>query len=238
MRGEIVRAAFTVEDVKRLEQPELTKSFLQRIGFESEEELRKTVRRMLERQIEYQQRQSVRAQVLSKITQSADWDLPEKVVLKQVENALRREILEMQQAGFTTQEIQARENELRQRAVSTTRQALKEHFVLDKIASTEEIEVTPRDIDLELQSMAVQRGESPRRVRARLTKSGMLENLEAQIRERKAVDVIVGKAVFEDVQAAPLMETRVEALAQSVCEPAGAAPEAGKPEADTVEEEA
>ena len=40
-------------------------------------------------------------------------------------------------------QIQARENEMRQQAVSTTRQALKEHFVLDKIADKEEIEVLP-----------------------------------------------------------------------------------------------
>ena len=63
------------------------------------------------------------------------------------------------------QDIRARENRLRQHAISTTRQALKEHFVLDKIATLEAIEVTPSDIDFEIRLMALQRGESPRRVR-------------------------------------------------------------------------
>jgi trigger factor len=130
-------------------------------------------------------------QVLEQITASADWELPEKLVLNQTENALRREMLEMQQAGYTTQQVRSRENEMRQKAVSETRQALKEHFVLDKIADAEEIEVSPSDVESEIFMMAMQSGENPRRVRARLQKSGMIDNLEAQIRERKAVDVVL-----------------------------------------------
>ena len=151
---------------------------------------------------------------------SATWELPESLVNKQTENALRREMLEMQQAGFTTQQIMARENELRQQSVTSTRQALKEHFVLDRIATQEKVEVTPIDIDSEINMMAVQRGESPRRVRARLQKSGVIENLEAQIRERKAVDFILRSAQFEDVPAPPKSTTAaddVQALPLSVC---------------------
>ena len=217
MRNEKVAATFTLNDVKRLELPELDADFLDRIGVDSEEGLRTEVKNILERQNTYEQRQSARKQVLEKITEAADWDLPEDMVLKQVENALRREVLEMQQAGFTQQDIQARENEIRQRAVSTTEQALKEHFVLDKVASEENIEVTPHDIEGEIQMMAMQRGENPRRVRARMQKSGMIENLEAQIRERKAIDFILEKAVYEEVAAKPAEESNVEAIAESVC---------------------
>ena len=217
MRGELVRAVFSVNDVKRLKKQEITKEFLQGIGAETEEELRVEISEILERQATYQQRQSTRQQVLEKITESATWDLPEELVAKQVENALYRETLEMQQAGFTDQEIQARENELRQQSVSTTRQAMKEHFVLDKIATQEGIEVTPQDIEYEIQLMAVQKGENPRRLRARLAKSGVIENLEAQIRERKAVDAILEQAEFEDVEADKPTEIRIEAVDCAVC---------------------
>ena len=217
MRGEKVDVTFKIRGVKRLKMPELTADFWERIGFESEEELRDEIQSTLVRQNEYQQRQACRRQVLAKITESADWELPEELVLKQVENALRREVLEMQQAGYTSEEIRARENEIRQRAVSTTDQALKEHFVLDKIATNEKIEVTPEEIDYEIQMMAMQRGESARRVRARLEKSGMDENLSAQIRERKAVDVILKHATFTDVPIDKHAENRISAVSHSVC---------------------
>lgn len=233
MRGEKVKAKFTVKSVKFIQVPEINEELLERIGAESEEELREEVKNILERQVTYEQRQTTRSQVLDKITESADWDLPESLVTKQVENALRREVLEMQQAGFSRQDIQARENELRQQAISSTRKALKEHFVLDKIATTENLEVQPSEIDMEIYYMAMQQGESPRRVRARMVKSGMIENLEAQLRERKAVDVILEKAEYTETEMKPAQENQVSAIARSVCSSfASAAAEEEEAEAD------
>lgn len=216
MRGESVTATITVKEVKTLRLPELNREFLDRIGFDAEEDLETEILSMLNRQTQYEQRQSTRQQVLAKITESATWELPEDLVRKQVDNALYREVLEMQQAGFTTAEIRRRENEIRQRSISTTRQALKEHFVLDKIATKENIEVTPVDIEAEIQMMAIQRGENPRRVRARLQKSGVIENLEAQIRERKAVDFILKNAEFQDVPMTAGGADDIESVAQAI----------------------
>ena len=215
-RGETVQVRVTVNAVNSVKLPELNKEFLARLDMETEEDLRGQIKNMLSRQLQFDQRQSTRKQVLEKITESATWDLPEELVRKQVENALRREILEMQQAGFTTQDIRSREASLRQRSISTTRQALKEHFVLDKIATKESIESTAPDIDAEIYMMALQRGESPRRVRARLQKSGMMDNLEAQIRERKAVDFILKSAVYEDVPM-PADNDDVESVSMAIC---------------------
>ena len=151
------------------------------------------------------------------VAASATWELPEDLVLKQVENAMYREVLEMQQAGYTEQQIRVRENELRQHQVSMTRQAMKEHFILDKIATQEGIEVSEYDVEAEMYHMAMSRGENIRRMRARMEKSGVIENLEAQIRERKAVDVILSKAVFEDIPMETPDTLNVEAVELEVC---------------------
>ncbi len=231
LRGERIEVRFRVLDVKRWRKPEITKELLTRIGVESEEELRHEIHESLGRRVTFEQRQAVREQVSEKITESATWDLPEQLVRRQVENALRRTILEMQQAGFTTREIQARENALRQNAVTSTRQALKEHFILDKIAEQEKVEVTPQDIQAEIRLMAQQRGETPRRVRAKMEKSGMIENLEAQIRERKAVDVILERAKYKDVPMELSLDERVEPVPYSVCR-THVATETAEPEAE------
>jgi trigger factor len=217
MRGETVSAVIAVMDVSTRSLPKLDGDFLERIGVESAEELNNQIRGVLERQLEFEQRQSARKQVLEKITDSANWELPERLVMQQTENALRREILEMQQAGYTTQQIRARENRIRQQAVTETEQALKEHFVLDRVATTEEIQTEPEDVDREIVMMAMQRGESPRRVRARLVKSGMIENLDAQIRERKAVDFILSKVTYKDIETPAAVDEEVSSLPQSIC---------------------
>lgn len=217
MRGEKVTIRFAVTEVQQLRMPTVDKEFCERLGAESEEELDGMLRSSVARQVEYEQRQEVRRQVLDKITESATWDLPETLVRQQTENALRREILEMAQAGFTREQVMARENRIRQEALETTRQALKEHFVLDKIATKENIECEQSDVDRELMMMSFQSGEPLRRVRARMVKSGMIENLEAQLRERKAVDFILSQATFEDVPRKPPEKNNQASARFAIC---------------------
>jgi trigger factor len=219
MRGETVTATFTLEDVQKFVPAVIDKDLLNRIGVETESALKEEVENILNRQVTYRQRQSAREQLLEVITSSTEWDLPEELVMKQVDNAMHREILEMQQAGYTPKEIRARENDLRQRSVSVTRQAMKEHFVLDKIATEHEIEVSNEDLDMEIMMMAFQSGETPRRLRARLEKTGVIENLEAQIRERKAIDIALDAAKYDDVDSteALVSDLGVEAIEEGIC---------------------
>ena len=217
MRGETVAVDFTIKEVRQNVLPEMDREFLDQVNCDSEDELNEQIRSALERQIEFQQRQSTREQVMEKITDSADWDLPESLVTQQTENALRREVLEMSQAGFTREHIAARENEIRQNAIENTRKALKEHFVLDRIATEENIECEPADIDQELLMMSFQSGEPLRRVRARMVKSGMIDNMEAQLRERKAVDFILEHASFNDTERKPSAENTVTAASFAIC---------------------
>ncbi|MBM82120.1 MAG: trigger factor [Planctomycetaceae bacterium] len=220
MRGEEVSLTFKVNGIQAVDVPDSnSKTFLSRMGVESVEEMRSIIDGSLRRQLEFDQRQSAREQFLTLIGESADWELPDELVSKQVENALYREMLEMQQAGFTTDEIRAREAEIRQNALTETRQAMKEHFILDKIATEECIVVTHAELEEEIHHMAQQRGESPRRVRARLVKSGVIENLEAQIRERKAVDLALERASFKDVPIERDEPSDVFALNLAICVP-------------------
>jgi len=199
MRGETVAATFEVTEVQQSRCPVVDREFCERVNAQDEVDFESQLRSSMTRQLEYRQRQETRSQVLEKILASADWDLPESLVRQQTDNALRREMLEMAQAGFTREQIMARENKIRQDALATTTQALKEHFVLDKIATVENIECDENDIEREMLTMSFQSGEPVRRIRARLAKSGMIENLQAQLRERKAVDFILEHAAIVDV---------------------------------------
>ena len=49
--------------------------------------------------------------------------------------------MELQRSGFGEEEIRAHANELRQNSMESTARALKEHFILERIAEDEEIEV-------------------------------------------------------------------------------------------------
>ena len=92
---------------------------------------------------------------------------------------------------------------LTQDTLQSTAQALKEHFVLQKIAETEKIDVNDDDLDVEIDRIADQTNQSPRRVRAQMEKEDLLETLAAQIIERKTLDLILEAAEYQDVPLEP-----------------------------------
>jgi trigger factor len=127
---------------------------------------------------------------------------------------MQHRVLEMRRAGMSDTEIRAREAQLWQNILASTRQALIEHFLLDKIATQEKIEVDPMDIESEIRTLAIQSGQTPRRVRARLEKEGALDDLHTQVLERKALERILEYAEYEDVETGAEEVAAEEAVAE------------------------
>ncbi len=200
LRGKKATLEFEILEVKQLELPELTEEFLKEIGnFEDEPALRSAVKQNLERQLEYQQQQQSREQISSLLTDSADWELPPALLKRQAVRELERAVMELRRSGFSETEIRARENELRQNSSETTAKALKEHFVLERIAEEQEIDVTEGDYEKEIFLISTQSGESPRRIRAQLEKRGMMDVLRNQIIERKVIELVQSEAKFNNI---------------------------------------
>ena len=232
LRGQKVTAVFEVLEVKQLELPKLTPEFLREMGnFESEDDLHKAVEADLKRQLEYQQQQHARKQITAALTESANWDLPPTMLRRQSGRELERAVLELQRNGFSDAEIRAHENELRQNSAASTARALKEHFILERIAEDEEFEADADDYQKEIVLIAAQSGESPRRVRARLEKGGLMDALRNQIIERKVIELVLEHAQFKDVPFKP-EGTDTEAIDQA----AGGEDEPAIPEAKHAEE--
>jgi trigger factor len=200
LRGQTVQAVLHIKEIKRLRLPELTPEFLHAFGVRSPEQLRERIRVLLERRLEYHQRQSAREQVLQQLAAAIDWQLPQDLLQRQARKALHRRILEMQNAGMSDDEIRGRLRLLQQDVLRSTSQTLREHFVLQKIAEIEKIDIEEEDLDEEIERLAAQNNESPRRVRARLEKDDLLDVLATELIERAALDLVLDNAEYEDVQ--------------------------------------
>lgn len=200
LRSQTITAEFRILEVKKLELPELDAELLEELGgFELEADLRDAVQDQLQRQLGYEQHRRARDQITAALTVAADWELPPELLERQSHRELQRAVLELRRSGFNDDEIRAHENELRQNSRSATARALKEHFILERIAEEEEIEGNEEDYDREIALIAAQRRESPRRVRARMEKGGTMDVLRNQIVERKVIDLILEHAQFKEV---------------------------------------
>jgi trigger factor len=243
LQGRILRTTFTIKDVKSMRLPELTHEFLHQFGVHTPDQLRERIRVLLQRRLEYTQRQSAREQVLGEIAAAAAWELPQDLLARQARRALNRRIMEMRASGMSDDEIRGRQRLLQQDILKSTELALKEHFVFQKIAEVEKIDVAEDEINNEIDRIAEQNDESPRRLRARLEKEDLLEALAIEIIERKVLDLILDSAEYEDVvvgkkdEEGPVATVEEQAVPGEMKDPAAEAEKAAKEkEADAAKE--
>jgi trigger factor len=199
LRGKKVQATVTVKDVKKVRPPDLSHEFLHNFGVHTPEQFDELVRVILQRRLEYQQRRSARQQVLEQIGGAANVELPRDLLVRQARRSLNRQVMEMRANGIPEEEIRGRVRLLEQDVLQSTAQGLREHFVLQKIAEVEKIDITDDDLEDEIERIAEQNNESGRRVRARLEREDLMDALAAELIERKSLDLILESAEYEDV---------------------------------------
>jgi trigger factor len=206
-RGKELDLSMEIVTVEHRKLPEMTREFLDRIGgFKDEAEVHQEVRKEMERQLKFFQQRRTRQQITAQLTVTATWDLPQDLLRRQARRELERAYMELQSSGFSNDQIQAHMNELHQNAMASTARALKEHFILERIAEEEKIESESEDFDKEIELIADQTDETPRRVRARLEKKNLMDTLRNQIIERKVIELIEKHAEFRDVAYKPPKE--------------------------------
>jgi trigger factor len=188
-----------INEVRRVLIEDMDAKTLAGLGFDSVEELREFVRSELLRQFDYHQQQALRKQAVAALLKDANWEMPESLVRRQTSRELQRMRLELERSGLPPESIKRILNNARLDAQQTTIQALREHFVLEKIAEDLEIEPTPQDYDNEVAAIAEQTDSSPRSVRARLEKTGQMDAVRNQIIEREVVLRITQAAQLKDV---------------------------------------
>ena len=199
LQGKEVDLTIRLLDVKRVAAADIAE-VTEKLGFDSLDALRDVMKDNLGSRLQYAQRQEIREQISALLTESATWELPQDLLKRQSRREMDRAIIELRSSGFAEPDIQAQENQLRQNVMKRTETTLKEHFILERIAEAEQIEETDQDFDLEIMKIAAQRNDSPRRVRARLERTGQMDALRNMIIEQKVLALIEEHAEFEAIK--------------------------------------
>ena len=210
LAGKELEIEFEILDVKR-KGGDGVEGLAEKTGMDMEE-LRKRIKEGLESRLEYRQREVVREQISKTLTESASWELPQDLLRRQSHRELERASIEMRRSGFSDQEIRERENRIRSNILERTETMLREHFILERIAEEENVEETEADYTMEIARIAAQQNDSPRRVRARLERSGQMDSLRNMIIEGKVIDMITEAATFKASEYDQEKQSTVEAI--------------------------
>jgi len=198
LRGKTLQASFKIKDIKTIKPPEIDEALLSKFGLKAEEQLDEFVRVRLDRQLVNTQREVARSGVIGHLSQGTKVTLPSDMLKRQARKSMNQKVIEMRANGVTEDQIKGRLRVLEMDSLNSTAALLQERFILQKIADIEKIEIEDVDIENEIVEIAEREGESFRKVRARMEKDDLIESLATELLERKALDLVMASAEFEE----------------------------------------
>lgn len=198
IRGAEITIEIKINKVQRQVPAELA-TVLETTGFEDEKALRDQISFSLEQRLSQQQATIMQRQVVDALLDAVDFELPEQVSSQQSYQIFQRRAVELLQQGVQQQQIEEHLAELRDASAVQAQRELKTLFIMDKVAEALDVEVTGEEVNGQVAMMAMQSGRRPERVREQMQRSGQLDQLFVQIRERKAVEKLLEEAKVVEV---------------------------------------
>ena len=187
--------------VKKL--PELNDDFAKDVSdATSLDELKRKIREGLEHERDHRQKDLRREKIIAELIKVHDFPVPESLVEHQMDARLERVVRSLAQQGVDPRAVNVDWVTLRNRQAERAKDDVKAELIVDRIASTENIDATAEDVNRELEHLAGHSNESLDAIRARLTKQGALDRMKAKLRSDKTLDWLAQNAKIRTAAAA------------------------------------
>ena len=149
----------TVNEIKEKELPDINDEFAQDVSeFDTLEEYKADIRKKLEENAKNAADKKYEDEVIKKVVDNAEVDVPEVMVERQIDEMMRRLDLTLRYQGMDINsymevmktDVQSLRNEHREMALKQ----VKTQLVLEKISQVEQVDASEEEIDAEIAKMA------------------------------------------------------------------------------------
>lgn len=184
-----------VKEIKNKEIPAIDDELAKDVSeFDTLEEYKASVRTRLTESKQRQADSKYRQDVLAKVVENAEMDIPDAMIESQCEQMVQNFAQSLSQQGMNMDQYMKMTGGNMQNLYNMVRpdaeKQIKESLVLEAIAKAEGIEVTDEDIDNEVAEMAKMYGMEVEQVKNILDESGSISSVKETILNRKAYDVL------------------------------------------------
>ncbi|AIY00666.1 hypothetical protein ART_1067 [Arthrobacter sp. PAMC 25486] len=188
--GEEAQVTVKVTSVKVRELPEANDDFAQLASeFDTIAELQEDLAKQAAESKTVEQGVEARDKVLAKLVELVEVPVPDSVVEEQLEQHFRPENAHGEDHD---------NDEHRAEVKTNTENAFRNEIILDAIAEKEEVSVSQAELIDYIVSSASQYGMDPNQFAQMLDSSGQVNMIVGEVRRRKALAAVLGKAVVKD----------------------------------------
>ncbi|NJK89485.1 MAG: trigger factor [Myxococcales bacterium] len=201
-QGKPVEWKIDLKEIKRKIRPELDDEFAQDLGdYDSLSQLEDNIRQNLATRQDARSRRALREQVMVKLVERNTVDVPRSMVDRQISIMLEdaERAVKQNPDPKLTEALDKLRVELRPQAEKRVAGML----LLEAVAKQEAIEVSEEELESRISDLAREYRSTPKQIKQQLKANDQLEMLRYNIRQDKALDLLVREARITDVDGDP-----------------------------------
>jgi trigger factor len=207
--GMAADVAVTVNTVKVKELPGLDDEFAQSASeFDTVGELRAATRKQLEASRKAGQAGQARERALEALLEQVDMPLPERIVELEIDQRRQNMQSQLDRAGLTMKAYLDSSGQtmtqLDRDFDADARRSVKAGFILDKLATEQELQVTPEQLSVYVTEQAYRMGVAPDRLVKQLSDNGQLPAVAGDVLRSNALALLAEKARVVDEAGRPV----------------------------------
>lgn len=190
--------------VKEKRIPELNDEFIKKFGEEmTMERIREEVRNSIQQRREQARDASLSNQVLAHLNDKLEFELPQEAVDREAQRRTNDLAIRAARQGMSNEDIMSHQDEIVNNATQQARQSVKVSFILEEVATKENIQATPGQLQMALAQWAARSGKPAKKFMAEAKRDGLINRLMEDLRLQNALEFLKENAVIEEVEPEP-----------------------------------
>jgi len=199
LSGASVALKITVKEAREKQMPALDDEFAKDTGeADTLPELKEKLRAKLLTEDTKAAREELKGELVKELLKRNSFVVAPALVERQLDVMVQRSRLGMAMRGIDYRSAGVDEQRMRDELRESANDEVRAAFLIDAIATKENIEVSDAELEKKLAELAATRDKSVPRLKAELQKEGRLEGLKHQVREEKTLDLLLSRAKINE----------------------------------------
>jgi trigger factor len=202
LAGHTIRFTLEVADIKKKELPELNDDFAKEAGADDLKALRDKVRADITEFREKNRENEIKKKLVAKLAEAAPFEVPDVLVEDQLKDRIRDLSYNIAARGVDPSKVKLDWQKVRAELRAEAERDVRAAMILSEISKAEALDVSDEELEDELSQIAKSMKQPREKIRQHFQKEGRMAGLRAQIRRRKALDLVFENAVVGEEEKA------------------------------------
>lgn len=185
------KISVTIQTAQRQRAAVADEALAKRLGLESIDALKARLGEQLKQQKEMELHQKQITELTDALLSKVQVALPPRLLENALKENLEQRLAKAKEEGKSAEEIA----KLTEETKAEVEKGLKRHLIVDAVAEQHHVQVTREDLESQIQMAAMRSNRKPQDIADQLQKSGQVNQVVAEIREAKSLEVLLDKVL-------------------------------------------